>query len=89
MKGKLANYTVSLRTGGIYFENTRYICVVPETAYKRKKIFLPFEEEDRKTSEILSKILLLVNDNKIKDETIMTQINRYLEGDTQLLAEVE
>jgi len=33
-----------------------------------------FADTDAKTSEIISKILLLHNDQRIKDETILSQI---------------
>ena len=40
----------------------------------RGKIFLPFIDEDPKTAEILSKILLLAEDQKIKDPYILQQL---------------
>ncbi|MDR2757364.1 MAG: hypothetical protein LBC20_16825 [Planctomycetaceae bacterium] len=40
----------------------------------RKHLFLPFIDDDHKTAEIVSKILLLAEDNKIKDPTILDTI---------------
>ena len=37
-------------------------------------IFLPFVDEDPKTAEIMSKILLFAEDTKIKDPGILNQI---------------
>jgi hypothetical protein len=47
---------------------------VPVHSQQRGKIFLPFVDEDPKTAEILSKILMLAEDRKIKDPYILSQI---------------
>ena len=41
---------------------------------KRGKLFLPFVDEDPKTAEIMSKIVMLAEDKKIKDPSILDQI---------------
>lgn len=41
----------------------------------RGRIFLPFADDDPKTAEIMSKILLLSEDYKIKDSAILSQIS--------------
>lgn len=38
----------------------------------RGRIFLPFADDDPKTAEIMSKILLLAEDQKIKDPSILS-----------------
>ena len=43
-------------------------------AGERGRIFLPFADDDPKTAEIMSKILLLAEDQKIKDPSILSQI---------------
>ena len=48
--------------------------VVPVHSQHRGRIFLPFVDDDPKTAEIMSKILLFAEDNKIKDPTILEQI---------------
>ena len=40
----------------------------------RGRIFLPFADDDPKTAVIMSKILLLAEDQKIKDPSILSQI---------------
>ena len=40
----------------------------------RGRIFLPFIDEDPKTAEIISKVLLFAQDEKIKDIFILEQI---------------
>ncbi|MDD5275486.1 MAG: DUF4132 domain-containing protein [Methylovulum sp.] len=73
--GSLANYRVHLGSAAIHIEPGNYLCIVPEkTDNKRDKIFLPFADADSKTSEIISKILMLANDKHIKDNSILNQI---------------
>ena len=38
------------------------------------QVHLPFEEDDLKTAEILSKVMLLADDRKIRDRSILAQI---------------
>jgi hypothetical protein len=57
--------------------NDQYLCIVPDS-YARAStsdLFLPFEG-DATLSIILSKALLLADDKKIKDPTIVHQIGR-------------
>ena len=72
--GKRANYTVHLGSGVIHLEGGLMINVLPVHSQKRGRIFLPFVDDDPKTSEIISKILLFAEDNKIKDPFILEQI---------------
>ena len=48
--------------------------ILPVHSQKRGRIFLPFVDEDPKTAEIMSKIVLLAEDKKIKDPSILSQI---------------
>jgi hypothetical protein len=41
----------------------------------RGHIFLPFADDDPKTAEIMSKILLFADDKKIKDPSVLKQIS--------------
>ncbi|HSH79856.1 MAG TPA: DUF4132 domain-containing protein [Herpetosiphonaceae bacterium] len=75
--GKLADYRVHLGSATIHIEPGAYLCVVLDGAgLRRDKLFLPFEEgaNDLKTSEVVSKVLLLADDARIKDESILRQI---------------
>jgi len=76
--GKLADYRVHLGSAVIHIEPGNYLCIVPDTWGKsHEKLFLPFvDERDKKISEVISKILLLLADDKIKDESILWQIRR-------------
>jgi hypothetical protein len=50
------------------------VAVLPVHSQARGRIFLPFADDDPKTAEIMSKILLLAEDKKIKDPGILKQI---------------
>ncbi|MDR6197700.1 hypothetical protein [Siphonobacter sp. SORGH_AS_0500] len=57
--------------------NDQYLCIVQDRTQKdpANGVFIPFER-DEGLSMILSKALLLADDHKIKDEMILSQINR-------------
>lgn len=78
VRGSRATYRVNLTSGSIHVEPGGYLCVVPAsfggTAHRR--LFLPFADDDRMTSVILSKVLLLAEDEKITDATILRQLDR-------------
>ena len=48
--------------------------MLPVHSQHRGRIFLPFVDEDPKTAEIMSKIILFAEDTKIKDPFILDQI---------------
>ena len=79
IRGALRTYKIHLGSGNILMEpNNQYLCIVPDQAAASKasgKVFLPFEG-DRTLSIILSKAFLLAEDSKIKDQTILRQIQR-------------
>jgi hypothetical protein len=74
--GKLAQYSVHLGSGVVHQIGGTMLSVLPVHAQHRGKLFLPFADEDPKTAEILSKVLLFAEDGKIKDPTILEQIQR-------------
>jgi uncharacterized protein DUF4132/uncharacterized protein DUF5724 len=77
--GKLADYRVHLASGNIHVEPGAYLCIVPDpvVAAQRKSVRLPFAEDDIKTAEIVSKVMLLAHDDKIKDQSILQQIRAH------------
>ena len=78
IKGQLRTYKIHIGSGNILMEpNDQYLCIVPSRSAENStdKVFIPFEG-DRGLSIVLSKALLLAEDNKITDSTIMSQINR-------------
>ena len=55
----------------------QYLCIVPDRSKKdvTEKLFVPFEG-DSALSVVLSKAMLLADDDKITDSTITSQILR-------------
>lgn len=72
--GKLAQYSVHLGSGVVHQIGGTMLSVLPVHSQHRGKLFLPFVDEDPKTAEIISKVLLFAEDGKIKDPTILEQI---------------
>ena len=48
--------------------------ILPVHSQTRGRLFLPFADDDPKTAEVLTKILFLAEDDKIKDPSILEQI---------------
>ena len=74
IKGERGSYTVHLGSGVIHQEGGPMINVLPVHSQHRGRIFLPFVDDDPKTSEIMSKIIFFAEDKKIKDPFILQQI---------------
>lgn len=76
VQGKLASYRVHLASASIQIEPGSYLCIVPAGwGQKHEQLFLPFVDQDeRKVSEVISKILLLLDDDQITDQSILNQI---------------
>ncbi|WP_432973215.1 DUF4132 domain-containing protein [Dactylosporangium sp. CA-233914] len=78
VRGSRATYQVHLNSGSIHLDPAGHLCVVP-AAFGTKphtRLFLPFADEDPMTSVVLSKILLLSEDESITDESILSQLPR-------------
>ncbi len=74
IKGSRATYNVHLGSGVVHQEGGAMLNILPVHSQKRGKLFLPFIDEDPKTAEIMSKIVLLSEDKKLKDPSILEQI---------------
>jgi hypothetical protein len=72
--GKLGRYNIHMGSGVVHKEPGEAICIIPVHGQHRGRLFLPFVDNDPKTAEILSKVILLAQDEKIKDPTILEQI---------------
>lgn len=72
--GKLANYNVNLGSGVVHKQPGGALCIIPVHSQHRGRIFLPFADNDPKTAEIVSKVIMLAKDDQIKDPTILEQI---------------
>lgn len=74
IEGELGSYSVHLGSGVVHRQPGGSLCIIPVHSQHRGRIFLPFADDDPKTAEIVSKILLLAKDREIQDPTILQQI---------------
>lgn len=72
--GERADYSVHLGSGVVHLQGGPMINVLPVHSQHRGKLFLPFVDEDPKTAQIVSEVLLFAEDKKIKDPFILEQI---------------
>jgi hypothetical protein len=74
--GKLGTYNLHLGSGIVHRQPGGSLCIIPVHSQHRGRIFLPFADDDPKTAEIISKVLLLAKDHAIQDPTILEQLSR-------------
>ncbi len=74
IRGGLGSYSVHLGSGVVHLVPGNAICIIPVSAQHRGRIFLPFADDDPRTAEVISKVVLLARDDKISDPTILEQI---------------
>lgn len=74
--GKLAQYSVHLGSGVVHQIGGTMLSVLPVHSQHRGRFFLPFVDDDPKTAEIISKVILFAEDRKLKDPTILEQITK-------------
>lgn len=74
IQGEIGEYSIHLGSGTVHKIGGTQIQTVPVQRPKRGKLFLPFLDDDPKTAEIISKILLFARDKKIKDPYILQQL---------------
>ncbi len=73
VEGSYGNYSVHLGSGIIHMEGKGmllYSLYIPSNV----DTYLTFVDEDPKTSEIISKVLMLANDEKIKDPGVLLHL---------------
>ncbi|ADV50453.1 conserved protein, with weak BamHI domain protein [Cellulophaga algicola DSM 14237] len=74
VRGTLGEYSIHLGSGQVS-KNGLSLSILPVHSQHRGRMFLPFVDDDPKSAEIISKMKLLSEDNKIQDPTILAQIN--------------
>lgn len=74
IKGSIGEYTVHLGSGVVHMVGVHQLNVLPVHSQHRGKFFLPFLDDDPKTAEIVSKVLLFAQDKKIKDPYLLEQM---------------
>ena len=78
IKGEMAEYSVHLGSAVVHQVPGLYLSILPVQSQHRGRIFLPFADDDPKSAEVISKVLLLAKDSEIKDPTILSQIKREI-----------
>ena len=73
IKGKLGDYSIHLGSGMVS-QGGLQLNIIAVQSQHRGRVFLPFVDDDPKSAEIISKMRLLAEDDKIKDPTILAQI---------------
>ncbi|GAA1208439.1 DUF4132 domain-containing protein [Microbacterium maritypicum] len=76
IKGALGTYSVHLGSGIVHRIPGDTLFIIPVSAQHRGRVFLPFVDDDPRTAEIVSKVVMLSADDKIKDPTILRQLVR-------------
>jgi len=74
IEGQLGSYTLHLGSATVHRQPGGSLCIVPVHSQHRGRLFLPFADNDPKTAEVMSKALLLAQDHKIQDPTILEQL---------------
>ncbi len=76
ISGKLGTYNIHLGSSNVQMTPGGALEIVAVHSQGRGRIFLPFADDDPKTAEVLSKVLLLARDQDIKDPRLLEQIRR-------------
>jgi predicted DNA-binding WGR domain protein len=74
IEGALGNYSVHLGSAVVHRQPGGALCIVPVHSQHRGRLFLPFADDDPRTAEVISKVVLLARDTEIKDPSILEQI---------------
>jgi len=74
IEGTLGRYTVHLGSAVVHRQPGGALCIIPALGQHRGRIFLPFADNDPKSSEVVSKVITLARDQDIKDPTILEQL---------------
>ena len=78
VKGSLGDYSVHLGSAVVHQLPGLHLSILPVHSQHRGRLFLPFADDDPKSAELISKVLLLAKDNEIKDPTILSQLKREI-----------
>jgi len=77
---------VNLGNGVVHKQPGGAICIISAHSEHRGRIFLHFADNDPKTVEIVSKVILLARDEQIKGPTILEQILECLSAFLSVMA---
>ena len=74
IQGTLGRYSLHLGSAGVMLLPGTALPIVAVHSQHRGRLFLPFADDDPRTAEVLSKILLLARDREIRDPRILEWI---------------
>ena len=74
IKGSLGEYTVHLGSAQVHKMGRGAVNILAVPSQHRGRVFLPFADEDPRTAEVMSKIIMLAEDTAIKDPAILAHI---------------
>jgi hypothetical protein len=74
--GVLGRYSVHLGSAVAHRQPGGALAIVPVHSQQRGRLFLPFADDDPKTAEVVAKVVLLAQDDEIRDPTILEQLAR-------------
>ena len=74
VRGEYGRYSVHMGSAVTHKMPGGAMLIVPVHSQHRGRLFLPFADDDPKTAEVLSKVLLLARDSEIQDPAILDQI---------------
>jgi hypothetical protein len=74
IEGTLGSYSVHMGSAVVHRQPGGALCIVPVHSQHRGRLFLPFADDDPRTAEVVSKVVLLARDGEIKDPSILEQI---------------
>jgi hypothetical protein len=74
VRGQLGTYSIHLGSAGVTLMPGTALPIVAVHSQHRGRLFLPFADDDPRTAEVLSKVLLLARDKEIRDPNILDWI---------------
>ncbi|MFZ5814594.1 MAG: DUF4132 domain-containing protein [Bacillota bacterium] len=75
LEGRRRRYAIGLESGNVYLEPERRSLIIPAARRGPEPPYLPFEEEDSRTVQILTTVLLLAGDDRITDPELRRQLD--------------
>ncbi|WP_417730085.1 DUF5724 domain-containing protein [Rosistilla oblonga] len=72
--GHYGEYSLHLGSGNVQRIPGGALAILPVHAQHRGRLFLPFADDDPRTAEVISKVLLLARDEEIQDPMILDQL---------------
>ena len=80
VRGEHGTYSIHLGSAGVSLVPGTALAVVAVHSQHRGRLFLPFADDDPRTAEVLSKVLLLARDKEIRDPNILELIRAAHRG---------